>query len=123
LAWSAPDTNNILQVWVRTIGQNDDKMVTADKKRGVDYFSLAANGRTILSNQDSDGEEHLHVFGIDLESGNVRDLTPFQGVRANLLGTHRDFPDEVLVTMNLRDRSVLDVHRVNLRTGAITLDT
>ena len=27
LAWLAPDTNNVLQVWVKTVGQEDDKIV------------------------------------------------------------------------------------------------
>ena len=31
LAWIAPNTNNVLQVWVKTIGKDDDKVVTADK--------------------------------------------------------------------------------------------
>jgi dipeptidyl aminopeptidase/acylaminoacyl peptidase len=37
--------------------------------------------------------------------------------------THPDFPDEVLVEMNVRDRHAMDVHRLNLSTGALTLDT
>ena len=35
LAWLAPDTNNVLQVWVKTVGKDDDKIITADKKRGI----------------------------------------------------------------------------------------
>ena len=39
LAWIAPDKKNVLQVWVKTAGKDDDKMVTADKKRGIrQYF-------------------------------------------------------------------------------------
>jgi dipeptidyl aminopeptidase/acylaminoacyl peptidase len=123
LAWLAPDTNNVLQVWVQTIGQEDAKIVTADKKRGIRQYLWAKDNRTLLYLQDSDGDENFHGYGVDLVSGNVRDYTPFQGVRAGLVDVSPDFPDQVLVSLNLRDRSLFDVHRLNLRTGALELDT
>src|SRR5262245_9997577 len=123
LAWLAPDTYNVLQVWVKTVGKDDDKIVTADKKRGIRFYRWAKNNRTLLYMQDSDGDENFHIYGVDLGSGNVRDLTPFQGVRASLTDLNPDFPDEALLTMNLRDRSLFDVHRLNLKNGALELDT
>jgi dipeptidyl aminopeptidase/acylaminoacyl peptidase len=123
LAWLAPDKKNVLQVWVKTIGKDDDRMVTADKKRGIRIYRWAADARTLLYAQDNDGDENFHVYGVDLASGNVRDYTPFQGVRAGILEVDPDHPDELLVQMNLRDRHVMDVHRLHLSTGALTLDT
>jgi dipeptidyl aminopeptidase/acylaminoacyl peptidase len=123
LAWLAPDTNNVLQVWVKTVGKEDDKIVTADKKRGIRQYHWAKNNRTLLYLQDSDGDENFHVYGVDLDSGNVRDFTPIQGVRAELTDLNPDFPDEVLLTLNARDRALFDVHRLNLKNGALELDT
>ncbi|MEO8190814.1 MAG: S9 family peptidase [Acidobacteriota bacterium] len=123
LAWVAPDKKNVLQVWVKTVGKDDDKMVTADKKRGVRQYFWAQNNKTLLYLQDNDGDENFHVFGVDLASGNVRDYTPFQGVRASVADINPDFPDELLLTMNLRNRQAMDVHRLNLGTGALVLDT
>jgi dipeptidyl aminopeptidase/acylaminoacyl peptidase len=123
LGWLAPDTNNVLQVWVKTVGQNDDKIVTADKKRGIRQYFWAKDNRTLLYLQDSDGDENFHVYGVDLDSGNVRDYTPFQGVRAQVADLNSDFPNEVLVELNLRQRSLFDVYRLNLRNGALELDT
>ena len=123
LAWLAPDKKNVLQVWVKTVGKDDDKIVTADKKRGIRQYLWAQDSKTILYLQDNDGDENFHLFGVDLASGNVRDYTPFQGIRADIVDVHADFPDQVLVQMNLRDRQVMDVHRLNLTTGALALDT
>jgi dipeptidyl aminopeptidase/acylaminoacyl peptidase len=123
LAWLAPDTNNVLQVWVKTIGKEDDKIVTADKKRGIREYVWAKDNRTLLYLQDSDGDENFHIYGVDLPSGNVRDYTAFQGVRAGITGLNPDYPDEVLLTLNLRDRALFDVHRLHLKTGALDLDT
>jgi hypothetical protein len=48
LAWIAPNTNNVLQVWVKTIGQEDGKVVTADKKRGIRQYFWAEDSQTVV---------------------------------------------------------------------------
>jgi dipeptidyl aminopeptidase/acylaminoacyl peptidase len=123
LAWIASDKKNVLQVWVKTVGKDDDKMVTADKKRGIRQYFWAQDNRTLLYQQDNDGDENFHVYGVDLASGNVRDYTPYQGVRAEVADLNPDFPNEVLVQANVRNRELMDVHRLDLKTGALTLDT
>ena len=120
-AWIAPDEKNVLQVWVKTVGQEDGKKVTADKKRGIRNYLWAQDDRTLLYLQDSDGDENYHLYGVDLVSGNVRDLTPFQGVRAAPINVSQKVRDRILVQMNLRDRKLFDVHEVNLETGALRL--
>lgn len=123
LAWLAPDKKNVLQVWVKTIGKEDDKVVTADKKRGIRQYMWAEDNRTLLYMQDTDGDENFHVNGVDLATGNVRDYTPLQGVRAAIVGMDEKFPNELLVQMNARTRETFDAYRLNLETGALVLDT
>lgn len=123
LAWIAPDKKNVLQVWVKTIGKDDDKVVTADKKRGIRQYFWAEDNRTLLYMQDTDGDENFHIYGVDLSTGNVRDYTPLQGVRAGLVGMDEKFPNEILVQLNARNRETFDAYRLNLETGALVLDT
>src|SRR5262245_55948227 len=52
LAWRAPGANGVLQVWVKTLGQKDDKAVTADKKRPVPFYRWGMDSRTLLYVQD-----------------------------------------------------------------------
>lgn len=123
LAWIAPNKENVLQVWVKTVGKDDDKIITADKKRGIRQYLWAENSGILLYLQDNDGDENDHVYGVDLITGNVRDFTPFQGVKATLTGIDPNFPNELLVSLNARDRRLFDVYRLNLETGALVLDT
>jgi dipeptidyl aminopeptidase/acylaminoacyl peptidase len=123
LAWIAPDKKNVLQVWVKTIGKDDDKVVTADPKRGIRQYFWAENSKMLVYLQDSDGDENFHLYGVDLASGNVRDLTPFQGVKAQVTAVDPNFPDTILVSLNARNRSLFDVYRLDLNTGALVLDT
>ncbi|MDB4967453.1 MAG: acylamino acid-releasing enzyme [Myxococcales bacterium] len=123
LAWIAPDKKNVLQVWVKTIGASDDKVITADKKRGIRMFQWAMDGRTLLYNQDADGDENWHVYGVDLPTGSVRDYTPFQGVQGGILDINEKYPESILVALNVRDKKLHDVYRCDLKTGALTVDT
>lgn len=123
LAWLAPDQKNVLQVWVQTVGKDDARAVTADKKRGIRRYLWAENSKTLLYLQDVDGDENWHLYGVDLDSGSIRDYTPFQGVQARNTATDPNFPNEVLVSLNVRDKSLHDVYRLSLDTGALVLDT
>jgi dipeptidyl aminopeptidase/acylaminoacyl peptidase len=123
LAYLAPDKKNVLQVWLRTIGKKDDRPLTQDKKRGIRQYFWAYDGRHLLYLQDTDGDENFHLHSADLKTGQVRDLTPFQGVRAENVDLSPEFPDEAVVGLNLEDRRTFDMYRVNLRNGATELDT
>src|SRR5438067_10562685 len=61
LAYLAPDKKDVLQVWVRTVGKEDDRIVTADKKRGIHLFLWTYAPDSLLYVQDKDGDENFHV--------------------------------------------------------------
>ncbi|MBC8120290.1 MAG: S9 family peptidase, partial [Gemmatimonadaceae bacterium] len=123
LAWLAPDQKDVLQVWVKTVGKNDDKIVTSDKKRGIRQFFWAYNNRTLLYLQDSDGDENFHLYGVDPAKNQTHDLTPALKVRAEVIAVDPNFPDQILVSLNQRDPRLFDVYRLNLNSGALVLDT
>ncbi len=123
LAYIAPDEHNVLQVQLRTVGQADDRQLTADKKRGIRIFFWTYSDEELIYLQDAEGDENWHLFSVNIQSNQVRDLTPFQGVQAQPIAFDRNFPNEILVGMNIRDRSKHDVYRINLKNGAVEFDT
>lgn len=123
LAYIAPDTQNVLQVWLRTIGEEGDRQLTSDKKRGIRIFFWTYNADQLIYMQDSDGDENFHLYLVNIHSNIVRDLTPFQGVKAQPVDFDHNFPDQILVGMNLKDPQKFDVYRVNLNNGAVELDS
>jgi dipeptidyl aminopeptidase/acylaminoacyl peptidase len=123
LAYLAPDDKNVLQVWLRTVGQEDDRIITADKKRGIRIFVWTYNADQLIYMQDSDGDENFHLYSVNIQSHVVRDLTPFQGVKAQPVGLDPKFPDRLLVGMNLNNPQTFDVYRINLINGAVEFDT
>lgn len=121
LAWIAPDERGVLQVWVRTLSKDDARAVTQDKKRGIRQFAWARNSDDLLYLQDTDGDENFHVHGVSLATGSIRDFTPGDAVRAEILASEPKFRDEILVTTNERDPTVFDVYRLHVKTGEKTL--
>ena len=61
LAWLAPNEHDVMQVWVQTIGGHDARVVTADKSRGIRSYGWAFDSKTILYQQDADGDENFQM--------------------------------------------------------------
>ena len=121
LAWIAPH-NGVLNVWtapVRPDGVDWDtaQVVTNDTDRGIRVFSWAHDGRHLLYLQDTGGDENWRLYDVDLTTMQHRDLTPFEGVQAQILATEKELPSEVLVGLNRDNPALHDVYRLDLATG------
>lgn len=123
IGYLAPDSKNVMQVWVRSWGGGDEQLVTSEPKRNLRAFTWSEDSAAVLYEYDAEGDDNEHLFITDLATRKTRDLTPFANVRAKLLATHSKFPEQVLVLMNQRDPKLFDVHRLVLKTGALSLDT
>ncbi len=123
LAYLAPD-EGVMNVWVKTMGAEDDRVVTSDRGRGIQEYFWAQDGRHLVYVQDRDGDENWHLWSASLDRpGQYRDLTPYPGVQAAALEVHPDHPHQFLAVMNLRDRRLRDVYRIDVQTGAVEPDT
>lgn len=119
LAYIAPD-NDVLNVWVRTIGQKDDHVVTNDRERGIRFYNWAYNNKDLVYIQDKGGDENWHVYAVDFASKKERDLTPHAGVRAQNMMTDPNFPNDMLVELNKDDPKLHDVYRIDLAKNTLT---
>src|ERR1051325_9883706 len=77
LAYLAP-LDKVLNVWVGDRYGEGSRAVTTDTDRGVLGYFWAADNRHILYIQDIGGNENYHLYSVDLQSGQLRDLTPFE---------------------------------------------
>ncbi|MDQ7007527.1 MAG: S9 family peptidase [Acidobacteriota bacterium] len=123
LAYLAPSPQGVLNIWVRTLGRQDDTQVTDDRQRGIRSYTWTHDGRHLLYVQDREGDENWHVHLVHAAERSTRDLTPFDGVRAQGVMLDRHHPGQMLVGLNRSDPSIFDVYRVDLDSGEMTLDT
>jgi dipeptidyl aminopeptidase/acylaminoacyl peptidase len=121
LAWIAPH-NGVLNVWTAPVGADgvdwdSATVVTSDTDRGIRVFRWAHDGRHLLYLQDTGGDENWRLYDVDLHTMQRRDLTPFEGVQAQILATEKKYPSEVLVGLNRDNPALHDVYRLDLVTG------
>jgi dipeptidyl aminopeptidase/acylaminoacyl peptidase len=126
-AWIAYLTarGDALNVAVRPVASGPpvigrDRFVT-DDRRPVSDFLWSGDARSILYFQDRGGNEGYHLIQADVEGGRVRDLTPFDGIEAALVGLPARAAGLVVITLNRRDPELADAYRIDLASGALEL--
>ncbi len=121
VAYLAPSDKGVANIWVEDLATHQKRMVSRFKERGVQEFEWTYDSNHLIYHSDENGNEDYHLFSIDLKTNAVRDLTPFADVRAEQVLQMPARPNELLVGMNLRDRRLFDIYRVDLTTGAIVM--
>jgi dipeptidyl aminopeptidase/acylaminoacyl peptidase len=121
ISYLAP-VNGVLNIWV---GPADNiaaaAPVTNDTKRGIRFYSWAYTDQHLLYTQDKDGDENWHVYSVDLITGQTKDLTPLDGVQAQIEALSHSSPSDIIVGLNDRDPQLHDLYRINLHTGERSL--
>lgn len=120
LAYLAPDKNNVLNIWVKSIDKNDDTCISKATGRGIFSYWWAFDMRSIFYAYDKDGKENTHIYAIDLATGASKNLTPYDDVMVDVIAYHHEHPTRMLVQMNKDDRRFFDVYELDLCTGALT---
>jgi dipeptidyl aminopeptidase/acylaminoacyl peptidase len=110
--------DGVRTIWVGPADTDDARPLPQASDSGIIAFDWSYDGRHLIYLQDRDGDENTHVYAADIHTGSVRDLTPYHGVQARLIGVAPGAPHHVLVSLNRRDRLAHDAYRIDLRTGA-----
>ena len=114
--------DGVLNVWVAPVSDpGAARAVTSDATRGIQFHVWTHNPAYLLYIQDTEGDEDWHIYAVNVETGETKDLTPFEGVHAYLTTMSSNFPDEALIGLNDRDARYHDIHRVNILTGEMSL--
>src|SRR5204862_356283 len=62
-------------------------------------------------------------YQTDVETCETKDLTPFEGVRAQIVAVDPLRPDFMLLALNRRNPELFDVYRLAFATGEMEMDT
>ncbi len=117
LSWLAPK-DGVLNIWIAPIDDMDAaKAITNDQKRGIRFFMWAPNMTHVLYIQDAGGDENWHLFSVDIETHEEKDLTPYEKITAQFQALSWDFPNTALIGLNDRDQSWHDTYKIDLVTG------
>jgi dipeptidyl aminopeptidase/acylaminoacyl peptidase len=124
LAFLAP-AGNRLNIWICAADAPLDsaRLVTHEKVRGIFAFAWSRDGRWILYNHDSNGDENFHIFRADPDQPDAAalDLTPKDHSRADFIALPRETPGKIVAAWNARDPHYFDAYRIDIATGKATM--
>src|SRR5512136_3328571 len=121
LSFLAP-LNGVMNVWVGPSSQPDMATpVTNDTYRGIRNYGWAFTNQHIIYLQDKNGDENWRIYNVNLSNKEVKDLTPFAGVQAQIETGSYKFPHEIMIGLNKRDPEYHDIYRLNINSGNLTL--
>jgi dipeptidyl aminopeptidase/acylaminoacyl peptidase len=120
IAFLAP-VDGVLNVWVGGADGADAEPVTDDRDWGIRDYLWAHDNRHLLYLQDQGGDENWRLYIVDLRTGAVTDLTPFDGVQAQPIALSQRRPSEMLVGLNRDNPAYHDAYHVDLESGGLEL--
>ena len=122
IAFRAP-VDGVLNLWIAPIDRIDEaRPVTAVPDRNLGPWIIwMHDNRHVVFFREVAGDENWRTWRVDLQTGDVRVLTPGPGVTCYIQQISRHFPSELLIAHNARDKRYFDVYRVNVATGESTL--
>ncbi len=119
ISFLAPYQNR-LNIFVQKTGGKAADRVTSVTVRDITNYIWGSDSRIVYL-QDNKGDENFHLFAIDADGSNLLELTPFDGVRVNIVDELEDIDNEILIETNRRDPRVFDAYRLNIMTGEMKL--
>lgn len=105
-------------VYVKNTATDKVTRVIEEGKDLVRGYGWANNNRLIYI-MDNGGNENFHLFAVNLDGTNQKELTPFDDVRVNLLSILKDQKDYMIIEMNKDNPQVFEPYKININTGEL----
>ncbi len=109
-----------LNIFIQPLGSDNSKRITGVTERDISSY-IWGNDNTLLFAKDNAGDENFHLFSVDITGNNLKDLTPFENVRVNMIDELEDSKTDILIEMNKRNPELFDVYRLNFESGEMNI--
>lgn len=118
LSYKERDDNGKQHVYVKNIQTGEAKRVIEQKKELIRGYGWL-NSNRLYYTMDKGGNENYHIYAINLDGSNDKDLTPFEGVRANFESLLKEDKDHIIVQLNKNNPQIFEPYKLNVVTGEI----
>jgi len=118
MSYREKDENLKNHVYVKNVETNEVKRVITEGEELVRAYFWANEGRLIYI-MDKGGNEEYHLFAVDIDGSNQKELTPYDGVQVNILASLKEDKDHMVISMNKNNPQVFDPYKININTGEI----
>ncbi len=116
MSYREKDENGKRHIYVKEISSGETKRAIEEKEELVRGYGWINNERLVFM-MDQGGDENYHVYAVNLDGSNQKDLTPFEGVRADFSNLLKEDKEHIIVQMNKNNPQVFEPYKVNVETG------
>ena len=119
MSYREKDDNGKRHVMVKELSTGAVKKAIQEKEELIRGYGWINNERLVFA-MDKGGDENYHVYAVNLDGSELKDLTPFDGVQAQFSELLKDDKDHIIVQMNKNNPQIFEPYKVNVISGAIT---
>jgi len=119
LSYREKDENLKNHVYVKDLKTGKVTRAIEEKDELIRGFGWANDSR-LLYVMDQGGNEDYHLYAVNLDGSNAKELTPFEGVQVNILESLDDDKDHVIIAMNKNNPQIFEPYKININTGELT---
>jgi dipeptidyl aminopeptidase/acylaminoacyl peptidase len=109
-----------LNLFVQKIGSEEVNRITNVLDRDIAWYFWKGNNRLVFAKDDA-GDENYHLYAVDILGEKLKELTPFKGVRIELVDDLEDVENEIIIAMNKTNPQLFEPYKLNIETGELHL--
>jgi dipeptidyl aminopeptidase/acylaminoacyl peptidase len=121
ISYLAP-VDGVMNIWVAPAGNVEAaRAITSDTGRGIRGYGWVPGTDRLVYIQDKGGDENFLLYGVNPETGEETNYTPFENTRVQIIASDEDIPGRMIIGINNRDPRWHDVYNLDVETGELSL--
>lgn len=118
LAYREKDENLKNHVYIKNVKTEEVLKVIEEKEELIRGYGWANENRLIYI-MDKGGNEDYHLFAVNIDGRNPKELTPFEGVKVEILEGLKEDNDHMIISMNKNNPQIFEPYKINIVTGEL----
>lgn len=117
-SYQEKDAEGKRHVYIKSIETGEVNRAIEEKEELIRGYGWANDSRLIYL-MDKGGNENYHLYAVNIDGSNSKELTPFEGVRVSILNGLKERPDHIIVSMNKNNPQVFEPYLLDINTGEL----
>lgn len=116
LSYREKDDNNKRHVFVKEVATGKVTLAVEEKEELIRGYGWINDGR-LLYVMDQGGNENYHIYAVNIDGSDSKDLTPYENVQASILNSLKEQKDYIIISMNKDNPQIFEPYKVHVVTG------